>query len=239
METQAPIGGKIKIMSTRGVGQCVVLFAVPLVLPGQGAQPQLKELVGISAEHGFFALDGDTLSAFSDRDIWLEDPTSPHHNRDLVRTQPPEGKRFGVFTVRVRDLQWHQIDSPLPLSEARDFALCDPLDQIDIRSTDDRGQSVLPTGVKIKKVVEVKEDLTLVVYSTPSDTSTLGYAVRVGLVGKRKSGMYSLLQDELATDPAKFCGVQSGRANLFFVFADESAASSNYRAVYIYAVVAR
>jgi hypothetical protein len=182
--------------------------------------------VGISAENGIFALSGQILSAFSSGDILLWSPENPQGN--LTK------KKFGVVSLRVHDLEWEQIRNPLPMTSAHGLALCDHLNQIDIHSTDSKVQSVLPAGARVKSLLFVSDDLTLVVYSVSGKPVT--YDIRVGLLEHKGAGEYSLLDDDLATDAGNFCGVQTGQGNHFFVFADEPAGSSDSSAVFVYGV---
>jgi hypothetical protein len=207
----------------------MLLVAVSSALAAQATQTRLQKLVGIAAEDGIVALDGNKLSVFSTANIRIQDPTS-------LQWKLAE-KKSGAVSVGVDGTRWQELPSPLPISTAYSFAFCDPLNQVDVRASNNRIRSVLPAGAKVKSLVRVSDDLSLVVYST--STNTVRYDVRVGVVQNRASNGYSLINDDLATDAGNFCGVQQANGDVFLVFADEPSGSSDFSAVYIYALVGR
>lgn len=216
-------------MFTYSTWKLMLLVAVSSALAAQATQTRLQKLVGIAAEDGIVALDGNKLSVFSRANIQIQDPTS-------LQWKLAE-KKSGAVSVGVDGTRWQELPSPLPISTAYGFAFCDPLNQVDVRASDNRIRSVLPAGAKVKSLVRVSDDLSLVVYST--STNTVRYDVRVGVVQNRVSSGYSLINDDLATDAGNFCGVQQGNGDVFLVFADEPSGSSDFSAVYIYALVGR
>jgi hypothetical protein len=205
----------------------MLLLALSSTLVAQSAQPHLRKLLGISAENGLFAIDGHVLTAFSHGDIFLQYPPS--------RLGQMVDKTSDSVTIEFEQSQWRRIAKPLPLSSASDFVLCDRLNQIDIDSIDPSVPPALPTGARVKSIVEFDKGPTVVVYSTSSKAVT--YDVRVALLQKKTTGGYSLVDDDLASDYGCYCGVQVEGGRLLLVFTNEPAGSSDYVAAYAYAVV--
>jgi hypothetical protein len=203
------------------------LLAVHFVLAPQPAHPRLRKLVGVAGENGVVALNGNKLSLFSPANIRIQDPTSPQWR--LADT------KSGAVSIRAHGAHWQELPTPLPVSAAYSFAFCDPLNQVNLRSTDVGVRSVLPASARVKSIIRVSDDLNFVIYSASANTVT--YDVRVGLVENKKTGGYSLLDDQTATDAGTFCGVQRGNEGIFFVFGDEPSGSSDFSAVYVYTIV--
>src|SRR5271157_3491553 len=108
----------------REVGQ----LRVAKSLAAQTTQTRLQKLVGIAAEDGIVALDGNKLSVFSRANIQIQDPTS-------LQWKLAE-KKSGAVSVGVDGTRWQELPSPLPISTAYGFAFCDPLNQVDLRASD-------------------------------------------------------------------------------------------------------
>ncbi len=134
--------------------------------------------------------------------------------------------------MRVEGADWRELPTPLPISSAHTFALCDPLNQVDVGSLDHNVHSALPRESKVKSLISLHDDLRLVVYS--GSRKTVRYDIWVGVLQRKASGGYSLVAKDLATDVGNFCGVQRGDSGAFFVFADEPSGSSDFSAVYAY-----
>jgi hypothetical protein len=211
------------------VWKVLLIVAISTTLVAQATQTRIQKIVGIAAEDGIVALDGDKLSVYSNANIRIQDSTSLQWKL--------EEKKSGAVSVKVDGTRWKELLNPLPISTAYGFALCDPLNQIDVRTTDNRVRSALPAGAKIKSLVHARDSLSLVVYSMSNNT--VRYDVRIGVMQNEATGGYSLINDDLATDAGIFCGVQQGNGDLFFVFADEPSGSSDFSAVYVYAVVSK
>lgn len=210
----------------RSIGAClVVVLGLTSCLMGQASGPHLKRILGLSAESGAIALSGRTLSAFSAGDIWIQDPANLRWKLASAES--------GVWTVSVTRSGWRVLGRALPLSFAHGFAFCDRLNQVDVRSTS-AAASAVPPGARVKAVTHLASGMDLVVYSESGEP--VRYDIRVGLVQEAAPGRFSLLQDDLSTRSGSFCGVESGGGGVFFVFADEPTGSSDYSAVYAYAV---
>lgn len=216
-------------MFRRIVWKLLSFAALTSVLAAQQTQTRLQRLVGIAAEDGIVALDGNRLSVFSTGNIRVQDATSLHWKL--------ADKKSGAMSIRVEGTHWQELMTPLSVSTAYGFAFCDPLNQVDLRSTNEKVRSVLPAGAKVKSLVRVNDDLNLVVYSLSGNT--VHYDVRVGIVANKASGGYSLINDEIATDSGNFCGVQQGNGGVFFLFADEPSGSSDFSSVYVYSIVGK
>jgi hypothetical protein len=209
------------------------VLVVPALLSPQAERPQspqaerphLKRLMGLASEYGVVALDGNTVSAFSTENIRMQDASLQWRLAD---------KKEDSVTIRVEAKGSNVLETPLHISAAHSFALCDRLNQIDERSSDHSLSLALPKGTKVKSLVRIGDELSLVVYSVSDNT--VRYDIRVGLVRRESSGAYSLVDGDLATDSGNFCGVQQGDGDLVFVFADEPSGSSDFSAVYAYSV---
>lgn len=217
-------------MLMHAIAQCLLLILALYSSPApQIVRPQLKKIVGLAAEDGVVAIRGNTLSVFSTGNIRVQDQTNQQWKM--------ADKKADAVSVRVSDTRWRQLPNPLPISTAFGFAFCDPLNQVDIQATDSIVQSVLPPGAKVKSLVHVSDGLTVVVYA--ASNNTVRYDIRVALLKNEKTGGYSLLEDDLATDAGNFCGVHRGDGKVFFVFADEPSGSSDFSAVYVYGIASR
>jgi len=204
-------------------------IVVSVFLAAQPVQPHLKRLVGIAAEDGVVAIDGNMVSVFSVGNIRVQDAEQLQWK--LAH------KKGGAVSFRAEGTGWYEQRSALPISTAHSFAFCDPLNQVDLGSVNENLRSALPAEARVKSLIRVRSDLNLVVYSV--SRKTVSYDVRVGLVQSKVAGGYSLVVDDLATDSGNFCGVQQGEEGLVFVFVDEPAGSSDFSAVYAYTIDGR
>ena len=167
-------------------------------LVAQTAQLHLRNVVSVSAENGTIAVNDDVMSFFSSGDIFLKSPTDQRWH--LAE------KNFGAVSLKLGDTKWQQIKDPLPISTASDFALCDPLNQIDIHMTDTTVQSLLPAGAKIKRIATVSPGIYVVVYSTSADK--VSYDIRIALMKYGSTDKKSLIKSVLASDAGNFCSFQ-------------------------------
>jgi hypothetical protein len=207
----------------------LLVAAACACLDAQDPEIRLQKLLGISAENGIVAVDHSTLSVFASGNLRIQEPATREWT---FLSQKP-----ATITIKVDGTRWQELPNPLPGAAAESFALCDPLNQIDQSSSAPQLRSVLRSGAKIKSVVFIDPELTVVVYSTSRDRVT--YDVRVALVrGGLKRG-YSLVDDDVATEVGTFCGVQQSTPGVLYVFADEVAGSSDSSVVYVYALTAK
>ena len=212
------------------IGWKLLTFAaLASILAAQQAQTRLQRLVGIAAEDGIVALDGNKLSVFSTGNIRVQDATSLQWKL--------ADKKSDAMSIKVEGAHWQEVTPHLSVSAAYGFALCDPLNQVDLRSTNEKIRSVLPAGAKVKSVVRVSDDLSLVVYSVSGNT--VSYDIRVGIVANKVPGGYALVSNETATDAGNYCGVQQGNRGVFFLFANEPSGSSDFSSVYVYSIVGK
>lgn len=178
------------------------------------------------AEHGTIAVDGRTLSAFSNRDIYLENPTT--------RKWVPAEKTRDAVSIRFGRREWRRQAVALPISASRSFEFCDSLNQIDIGSANTGVKAALPPEARLKSFAKVSDTLWIAIFSTSADA--VRYDVRIALVRAEKSGEHVVLQSDTATKSGNYCGIQRRPDGLVFVFADEPSGSSDFAAVYAYSI---
>ncbi len=207
----------------------VFLVVTASALHAQVAGVRLQKLLGISAENGSVAIDHNTLSVFASGNLRTQDPATGKWTFQWKKPQ--------TITIKVDGTRWQELPGPLPGAGGAEFALCDPLNQIDQSPGYPRLRSALRSGAKIKSLVLINAELTLVVYSITNDS--VRYDVRVALIREDLKGGYSLIDDDLATDVGNFCGVRQSGSGVLYVLADEPAGSSDSSAVYVYALAAR
>lgn len=193
---------------------------------GRTAQPEMRRLGGLRAEHGMIAVNGRTLSAFSTSDIYLESPAT--------RRWVPAEKIRDAVSIQFGRREWHRLEVALPVSAGRAFEFCDRLNQIDIGSTNRGVQAALPAGAKLKGIAKVSGSLWLAIFSTSADA--VRYDVRIALVRADERGGHVVLQSDTATENGNLCGIQRGPGGLVFLFADEPSGSSDFAAVYAYSM---
>ena len=202
------------------------ILAIPALLSPQTARPHLQRVAGIASEDGVVALNGNTVSSFSTDNVRLQDVKSLQWRL--------ADKKNGAVSIRVDENGSRELETPLSISAAHSFALCDRLNQIDVSTADRNLRLAMPAGAKVKSLVPVNDNLSLVLYSDTGRTVT--YDIRVGVIRRDASGAYSLMANDLATDSGNLCGVQQGDGNVFFIFADEPSGSSDFSSVYAYSV---
>jgi len=180
------------------------------------------------------ATRGDTITMFSNKSISLENPTSG--KRDWPR------KISDAVSMRIKGPEWERVKKNLPLSAAYSPTLCDPFNQLDI-TISDKLRAVLPQGAKIKLVRDESQGLKNLAFAVYSTMNGVGpapphYDVRVALLKSASTGDYALLGTDLASDYGMFCGiVQGADADHWYILMDEPSGSSDYLAVYVYAIV--
>ena len=207
----------------------ITLFAgvcADISVPETG-KPDLRRVVGLAGENGIVAFRGDTISIFSDKNIHLQNV-----NGDGWKMQE---KISGAVSLQIKTLQWKRVEQNLDVSAAYGPALCDPLNQVDIASTLGRLPLALPKGAKVKAIRKFG-GLAIAVYSISGSTVT--YDVRLALLQLTTSGDYLLIKSDIATEAGTYCGMQETDSHHIFLLADEPSGSSDFLAVYVYAVVA-
>ena len=205
------------------------VLAIPAFLSSQSGRPYLQRLAGIASEDGVVALDGNTVSAFSTGNVRLQDVKSLQWRL--------AGKKDGAVSMKVDESGPREPETPLSISAAHSLALCDRLNQVDTSAIDHSLRLSLPAGAKVKSLVHLRDDLSLVVYSVSDRTVT--YDIRVGVVRRDPPTKYSLIATDLVTDSGNFCGIQQGDGAVFFVFANEPSGSSDFSSVYAYSAGGR
>ena len=193
----------------------------------QATKPDLRRVVGLSAEYGKVAFQGDTLSMFSNGDIVIR-------GRSGDQWTMGENKNWHAVSLRIRGLEWERTDKDLDTSIASRPGLCDPFDQIDLPPAQGKLRSALPKGSKVKLVQEFR-DYSLVVFST--STGAQFYEVRIALLYPKSIDDYQLIRSDIATEDGIFCGMQAMDRDHSIVLTDEPAGSSDSLGVYVYAVV--
>jgi hypothetical protein len=188
-------------------------------------KPDLRKVVGLAGENGIAALQGDTISMFSEGNIWLEDPNGNGGRLEV--------KNSGAVSLRIRGTEWKRAESNLDISAAYGPAFCDPLNQVDIASTLGKLPLALPKGARVK-LAQASHGLTLVVYSISA--STVRYDIRIALLQPTNSGNYLLIKADTVTEAGSVCGLQAVGGDRYVVLTDEPSGSSDFLALYVYAV---
>jgi hypothetical protein len=128
-----------------------------------------------------------------------------------------------------------QTTDKIPLAAAHEFALCDPLNQIDISSTVDRRIiSILPKNSKIKSVEVLSDRVTFAVYTEPA--SPTRYGVKVMMVETTTPKSAREIGSDTVPSDGFYCGIQSLGGNLYAILLDEPSGSSDFTAAYVYSL---
>jgi len=207
-----------------GTALLFALFYVGNSIPHE-TKPDLQRVCGLAGENGVIALQGDTISMFSDENIRVQEATGGDWKLQT--------KNSGGVSLRIAGSHWKRVQNHLPVSAAHGPLFCDRLNQVDISSTDSKLSRALPKGAKVK-VVSHRDNSFLVVYSTSG--AAVRYDVRVALLEPSSSGDYLLIQTDTATEDGSFCGMQSLDDGHYIILADEPSGSSDFLAVYVYNV---
>jgi hypothetical protein len=189
----------------------------------QDSKLDLRKVVGLAAENGTVAIQKDVISIFSQGNIRLEGPSGWTVQR----------QNAGVISLRISGLSWERENNGLNPSMAHGPLLCDPLNQINIASTLGPLPLALPDGARVKSVLEFP-NFSIVVYAISA--STVRYDVRIALLQHIGVDHYVLVKAETPSENGTFCGIQNLGQNHFLLFADEPSGSSDFLALYLYAV---
>jgi hypothetical protein len=196
------------------------------VLSGQAPDVHLRSIGAVAGEHGLVAVRGNTVSMFSDGNIRTRDGAQSNwklqaHVESGILAEVSDGG------IKIRE-------SELGLDSAFAPAACDPLNQIDLRSTQPELASALPAKAKIKKLLRINPDTTLVVFSPSSARSR--YQVDVAVMRQSSTGSIRKVSETVVSTSGNFCGVLHLEKGTYVIFADEPSASSDFLAAYIYDV---
>lgn len=189
--------------------------------------PKAKALTtigGISAENGEFALVGNRVTAYSDKDIFLWQ--GANGKPGLVTAGG------GSLTFEVRESGLVNVTGNVSSASAHEFELCDSFDQIS-RPVDDDIRTALPAGAKVKAREEMIDGRVLVAYSKPGIDH---YLLMLSLFESAPNNHHKLVGTETASDYGEYCGMQVLTATTWAMLVDEPSGSSDFSAVYFFAI---
>lgn len=216
-------------MWSRPMKKAILLIA--LILSARsvcvtGTKPKLQRVLGLSGENGTVAIGDGRISIYSEGSIYVEQPRD--RQRVLMNNR-------SVISYVFRDGQWQSTDDHVPEVYAHIPTLCDPYNQINIGIALTKLAAALPTASKVKSFGYLKDKLALASYSDSDEKVT--YNIRVALLSESDGGSFTALDTDSVTQYGTFCGSEvDPKRQLYFVFADEPAGSSDYTAVYCYTV---
>ncbi len=192
----------------------------------QSTAPQrLVRIGGIAGEIGLLAFADGRISVYADKTIRIQFAPNPKW-KILDHSGSASFEVSGESLRRTKDT--------LSLAVAKDFQFCDPLNQVDISSTVDKSVSlVLPANSKIKSKEDLRDDLTLVVYSAPN--GKVRYDVQVALL-QGTSEKQAIVGVGTVSSDGNYCGTESLGGSYRAILIDEPRGSSDFSAAYIYEI---
>ena len=213
----------------RPVSNALLVSLIVISTNGQPQAPRLQRLVDIRGEHGAVSFQADKLSLFSTGNISV--------TNWLNNGQQQLDAKVGVVTLELGADGWRRSESHLDVKSAYSPPMCDPLNQIDIGSTDTAIRQALPMGSKIKAIETINDGWFLVVYSTSK--SAVRYDIQVALVRARRPSPRTATREDAITlaTSSSFCGTRFVDHTRVAIIADEPAGSSDYLAIYVVTLV--
>jgi hypothetical protein len=193
------------------------------------ASNSLVRVGGISAENGEFAMQDALITAYTDQTIGVE--FGPNPKRQFLG-------HSGSASFEVKGESMQRVQNHIPVTLAHEFQLCDSFNQIDRSNVDTTIVSALPKNAKVKSTEDLIDGRILVVYTVPdnSNDSLIGYKIMVSLLKADPAQGYSVVGSDTVTSYGFYCGIQALTKNLRTILVNEPAGSSDFSAVYIYAL---
>lgn len=197
------------------------------------------------AQHGVFLVEPDRLHVYSALPTVLNARTGQWEAvpDDDARRSLWKGEPYYYDLYRLREGRWVQEEKKFSQGPNLylDFGPCDPLDQLDLPSTQIR--AALPNGAKIKNITQFAGYAT-VVFSHPPQVryprNTLdAYSLSVALL-LRDGRVWKFQQAIDVGADGFFCGTRTlstkfanrGLGTVLLLYTDEPAASSNFRVIH-------
>lgn len=210
----------------RRTGILLIIIAAAFANSQAPASSNLVRVGGISAENGVFGLQDRLITAYTDQTISVE------FGSDSKR-QFLHHSGSASFEVKGESMQW--VQNNIPLTLAHEFQFCDSLNQVDISMRVDKEiLLILPKNAKIKSTEDLSDNRTLVVYAEPD--SRVIYKISMALVQGKLAQKYTMIGNDTVSSYGNFCGTQALTQNLRAILVDEPAGSSDFSAIYIYAI---
>lgn len=215
----------------------------------RGGELRLLSNGEFRAEHGVFFIEADGLHVYSAVKTVFSEETKqwePIPNDDPMKSRW-KGEPFYYEQFGLRQGKWvsEQKGFSTGPSAHLDFGPCDPANQLDLPSAYVR--KILPAEAKIKNVSEFSEYATVVFAQTPKQLyprySLDAYSLKVSLLIRYASSWQIAELLDIGAD-GFFCGTRTlstelpggKHATVLLLYTDESAASSNYRAIHSFIV---
>jgi len=205
-----------------------VAFVITVVSKAQtpGAS-QLLRVGGIAAENGGFAFLNNLITAYSAGNIRVIQGTGERWSDVQIA-----GKSV---SYELKDLSMKRVPDNVPIAVAHEFQFCDSFDQVS-RPVDAAFRAVLPQDAKVKAVEDYGDGLTLAIYSVPSRDH---YLIDFSLIESTASNRYSVISTVPVSEYGDYCGIQAITREMRAILVDEPSGSSDYSAVYLFAIQAR
>jgi hypothetical protein len=191
------------------------------------AASQLVKVGGIAAENGGFAFLNNLITAYSDGNIRVIQGAGDKWSDVQIA-----GKSV---SYEVKNLSMKRVSDNVPIAVAHEFQFCDSFDQVS-HPVDAAFRAVLPKDAKVKAVEDYGDGRTLAIYSAPG---TDHYLIDFSLIESTPSNRYSMISTVPVSAYGDYCGMQAITREIRAVFVDEPSGSSDYSAVYLFAVQAR
>ena len=188
---------------------------------------RLVKIGGIAAENGEFAFLNDLITAYSGGNIRFVQGAGEKWNYVQIA-----GKSA---SFEVKNLSMRSVSDNVPIGIAHEFSFCDSFDQVS-RPVDSAFRAVLPKGAKVKAEEDYGDGQTLVIYTVPvADHYLIDFTLIESTAGKG----YSVVGTVPVSEYGDYCGMQAVTREIRAVMVDEPAGSSDYSAVYLFAVRTR
>lgn len=207
----------------------VVLFCGLVQARAQSTRPvHLVKVGSIAGDSGVFAILNGLVTMYSNGSLRTQNGADARWNL------AGPGTKYLSFSINRGKMT--ATDDKVPLAATHGFAMCDPLNQINLANTADEDLlRLLPKNAKIKSVDGANTPLAFVVYST--GTSTIRYDTDVALVRHTDGGKYTLLSSAIVSHEGSYCGMEEIGADYRALLIDEPSGSSDFSVVYLFGAV--
>lgn len=195
------------------------------VFAQEASRPDLHLVIGLTGENGIVALQDGTVSMFSDKNIGIVSA----NDRKIKFVD----NTTGVVSLGFNDSHWEQAKTHLNLAAASEPGMCDRLNQINLASVNKAISTALPKGARIK-AVKKWDKFVYVIYSISN--IPIKYDIQIALMKLTKEGRFTVINSDTVTKFGAFCGVRDAGSNNLFLLVDQPTGSSDYLAVYVYAI---
>ena len=207
-----------------GIGALFIIVCAALATPQAPTSNRVVRIGGISGEIGTFALSQGMITVYSDKSISVQFGTNP-------KRQYLEYSESVSFEVKGESMRRSQ--DKIPLALPRDFEFCDPLNQVNLPG-ERKMRLALPKNARIKTIEELSDKRTLVVYS--ASDNHVAYEIRLVLLQSDTAQKYTIIGGDNVSKDGTYCGIQTMDGDHRVVLVDEPSGSSDFSAVYVYAL---